>query len=117
MSADCRRLSCFTLEVYIDCEMSHGLDDIDGSTFDSDFGTGETTKSAVNIYMAERAAIFFQAVLTGRADDLDTRRLLDCENYRYGCSTTDDNDDCDPLGKLQSSKPDLINYLQCTFLE
>lgn len=83
------------MECYVDCQMEHGLDnDVPG--FASEFGTGKTNQDDVTIYMAQRTATFFQAVLGGIANKLDRRIFFECENMRYGCDTTDNHESCPP---------------------
>lgn len=79
-------------ELYLDCQMGHGLDD--GQPFQSDFGTGITDHDSVNVYMVQRSAIFFQAVVNGIASKLTTTRFTECENKRIGCSPKNNNNGC-----------------------
>ncbi len=74
-------------ETYIDCDAEHGLDspqdvaDNDG-VFRSNYGTIYTTAADVNIYIVQRAATFFQAVLTNKDASLQTDLFYDWENKR-----------------------------------
>ena len=70
----------------------HGLDD--GQPFQSDFGTDITVHDSVNVYMVQRSAIFFQAVVNGIASNLTTTRFTECENKRIGCSPKNNNNGC-----------------------
>lgn len=91
-------------ELYLDCNMRHGLDKNcgvcgtcpSGSTcfdncnicvFDSEFGTGVTNVNQVSTYMAQRIAIFFQAVLVGIDQGLINYEFVECENGRKKCET------------------------------
>ena len=69
-------------ELYIDCDMKHGLEE--GL---SDFGIGDTVNNKkVQTYIVQRAATFFQYIMNqGSKDKLASTRFVDCENYRYGC--------------------------------
>jgi acetyl esterase/lipase len=86
-------------ELYIDCDMRHGLDD-DGLNFDSEFGTGDTTRTQATFYIAQRVAIFFQAVMNGfTATDLNVSKFTECKNTRKKCEPSklrcSNNDICD----------------------
>lgn len=87
------------MELYIDCQMHHGLDcdptEQPGctTTFQSDFGTGYVHPEDVYEYIAERTAVFFQAVLTGKAYitnmgqySLGQSKFIECKNTRVGCN-------------------------------
>ena len=65
--------------------MKHGLDKCDYPCFDSEFGTMDTTRDQVDVYIAQRIATFFQAVLGGFATNLGRRVFIECENKRYAC--------------------------------
>gem|GEM_PF-1806570 len=81
-------------ELYLDCNMRHGLDD-DGPRFNSDFGTGDTSTTQVTVYIAQRVATFFQAVMNGAvASDLNPSKFTDCENTRKGCDYSDNSKHC-----------------------
>lgn len=75
-------------ELYLDCNMHHGLDDNSG------FGIGTTDIPTVQKYIIQRVATFFQAVVTGRANRLKTDRFVNCENFRFGCNAGDNNNNC-----------------------
>ena len=76
-------------ELYVDCAMGHGLDDV------SDFGTSiSNNKDSLRIYQVQRTATFFQSVINGVDKYLTTTRFVDCENYRYGCNRQDNNNGC-----------------------
>lgn len=83
------------VEVYLDCEMGHGLDECDTCTnnsfFMSDFGTGYDTADEVYAYIAGRTATFFVAVLNGIAINLGRSRFVECENKRKKCDTADNS--------------------------
>lgn len=74
-------------ELYIDCDMGHGLDE---ST--SDFGlkhgdASAVTNDQVEQYIVERAATFFQYVMNNNFPyTLKNSKFVDCENKRYGCN-------------------------------
>ncbi len=85
------------MELYVDCEMEHGMDsDCSSCMFDSEFGTGATNINDVFTYMAQRTAIFFQAILGGYVNQIDRRIFFNCENYRYGCNPADYHENCPP---------------------
>lgn len=69
-------------ELYIDCDMKHGLEE--GL---SDFGIGDTVNNKkVQTYIVQRAATFFQYIMNPLfLIRLTSTRFVDCENYRYGC--------------------------------
>lgn len=82
-------------ELYLDCQMGHGPDNTpDSSLFESDFGTGFTNADAVNLYMVQRTAVFFQAVVNEIAKNLITTKFTECENKRFGCDTKNNNNGC-----------------------
>ena len=68
-------------EVYIDCQMAHGLDD-DNSGFNSDFASGYTNQRDVMVYMVQRAAVFIQSLLIGNAIP-GPSTFINCINDRY----------------------------------
>lgn len=113
-------------EFYEDCQMKHGLDNDCGNcpndntknkktngqpgctpcSFQSNFGTNNYSVSSVNYYIVQRAATFFQAVMNGVKPDPQkkhTTKFVECENYRYGCSLADNNNNC-PKDNLPSSQ-------------
>ncbi len=75
-------------ELYIDCDMKHGLDEAT-----SDFGLANGDASAVSIkdvqvYIVQRAATFFQYVMNPNFPyTLTHTRFVDCLNSRYGCNS------------------------------
>jgi NAD(P)H-flavin reductase len=89
-------------EEYVDCQMHHGLDDdcncpndsqkkiksgvCISCSFQSNFGTTATDRSGVELYIAQRIATFFQAVLGGIAGNLGRRVFIECKNTRVGCT-------------------------------
>lgn len=67
-------------ELYVDSTMKHGTQDGD------DFGTLLATEEEVWLYIVQRAAVFFQAVLNNKSPaDLGNNFFLDCENKRVRC--------------------------------
>jgi hypothetical protein len=73
-------------ELYVDCDMHHGLDKCKtAGCFKSEFGTGYTTRDSVDLYIAQRIATFFQAVLNGIAGNLGRKVFYECENKRVAC--------------------------------
>ena len=93
-------------ELYLDCQMGHGLDDTkDPLLFKSDFGTGITRHDSVNVYMVQRASVFFQAVVNNIAKDLGTSKFTECENKRFGCSTKNDNNGCSNKDSCLPAQP------------
>ena len=89
-------LNKFT-ELYIDCDMGHGLDNANNGTsaYTSNFGTSSITVNATCLYIAQRAATFFQGVMNNfNSSTLPTTRFKDCENYRSTCNTADNNNNC-----------------------
>ncbi len=84
-------------ELYVDCQMRHGLDnDCTSCTFNSEFGTGATTQQQVMIYMVQRAATFFQAILNGATtqDIGQPTKFTECENKRVKCNVQTNPDGC-----------------------
>jgi len=69
-------------ELYVDCDMKHGLSS--GGQFLGDFGVASNQNQA-NIYIAQRIATFFQAVLSGNQGSIGTNYFPNCENTRNGC--------------------------------
>jgi dienelactone hydrolase len=90
-------------ELYIDCDMEHGLDERI-----SDFGLANGDASAVTdkevqTYIVERAATFFQYVMnTSFPAKLSHTRFVNCENDRYGCND-DANTKCSDNASCPSS--------------
>ncbi len=81
-----KRLNRYS-EVYVDCQMGHGLDDdCPTCTFQSEFGTGAPDQTSVINYIASRAAIYFTAIMNTSPLSLITRtRFIECENKRKYC--------------------------------
>lgn len=92
-------------EVYIDNQMAHGLDDDDAACgtcssdpnifkrpaigggcelcgFQSNFGTPYNNKTDVYNYIMERAAIFFQAIMTGTQSQVTQTVFIEQQNNR-----------------------------------
>lgn len=82
-------------EVYVDCQMGHGLDE-EGDPlhpFMSEFGTLASTQTDVINYIASRAAIYFAAIMNTSPLSLITRtRFIECENTRKYCDVPGDTD-------------------------
>ena len=101
------------VEVYLDCEMEHGLDECDTCTtnsfFMSDFGTGYDTADEVYAYIAGRTATFFVAVLNGIAINLGRSRFVECENKRKKCDTADNSTCGYPIGDEDNAFNTLCN--------
>ena len=70
-------------ELYVDCDMKHGLSS--NGQFLGDFGTTATTQNQASVYIAQRMATFFQAVLSGNAGNIGTDYFPNCPNTRSGC--------------------------------
>lgn len=83
-------------ELYVDCQMGHGLDLIDGPTFQSDFGTGLDSAKHVTRYIVARSAIFLQAVMNNAsAEDIGPPSIFtECVNTRIKCNKPDDPNRC-----------------------
>ncbi len=73
-------------ELYVDCDMKHGLDLND--SFKSNFGTSASSQAQVMIYMVERSATFFQAIMNGKTprDIGQPTKFTECENKRVKCN-------------------------------
>ena len=72
-------------ELYVDCTAMHGV--VGGD----DFGTSATTKEEIWIYMVERTAVFFQAVMAGKTKaTLGNSLFVECENFRERCNQFND---------------------------
>ena len=87
-----------TMEYYLDCNMEHGLDEDPCTSppvcYKTNFGTTLNNKYDVRRYIVQRAATYFQAVINEIAASLNDSKFVDCENYRSGCSATDNNAGC-----------------------
>ncbi len=70
-------------ELHTDCDMEHGTDN-HTQTY---FGTGLSSTTDVALYITQRSATFFQAVLNGIANSLNKTIFIDCENKRIKCNT------------------------------
>jgi hypothetical protein len=115
-------------ELYLDCEMEHGLDNDDacgtctlstdpfkkpgtGSTclqcsYQSNFGTNANSEVLTYDYLASRVATFFQAILTGKTGKVMIKKFVEIQdNYYDVCNNTDPN--------TQGTNPcDLNHHLQ-----
>ncbi|MEP6466855.1 MAG: hypothetical protein ABJB05_11155 [Parafilimonas sp.] len=100
-------------ELYLDCEMMHGLDKDDhdcgtctSSTdpfkkpgimsgtciqcaYQSNFGTLANSQMLTYDYMAGRIATFFQAIITNNTNIPVNNKFVEQINNRYGCMGTD----------------------------
>lgn len=103
-------------EMYIDSNMTHGLDK-DDDTAISDFGTLAKNDDSIKLYMSQRTATFFQAILNNKTlSDLGNTLFNDCVNKRKKCNLP--NSDCSniPYSKTPkqdtpySNTPNIINY-------
>lgn len=96
------RIDRFT-EIYTDCNMRHGLDDkVDGvETSIADFATGFADTDQVGLYIVQRSAVFFQAIMNystlsghppfGYVNG--KTKFFDCVNNRI-CTDSGDNNNC-----------------------
>lgn len=96
-------------EIYLDCQMKHGLDNNDNCgtcptdsdpfkkayqgtckvcAYQSNFGvpTANTTELTYN-YIASRVATFFQSIMSGTTGNITKTSFIECENYRNSCGT------------------------------
>ncbi len=106
-------------ELYVDCQMAHGLDDDVSSckvcapyahgkknkmgvcepcTYESNFGTMATNQTDTIKYIAERIAVFSQAIMVAYPALLaygakGRGYFKDCENYRI-CTDAGNNNAC-----------------------
>ncbi len=89
--------------------MGHGLDkDCTGvGCYTSEFGTGLGTLNDVVIYIVQRAATFFQAVINNKTGNLTRKIFVECENKRKKCSGTNTNDNNDCTGDINNQEADL----------
>jgi len=97
-------------EFYEDCNMGHGLEGgCDTCTFLSDFGTGSTNGKPIWLYIAQRTATFFQAVMNNATPGDFTNsstKFVDCENKRVKCNYANNNNGCrntDTCGVIDTS--------------
>jgi hypothetical protein len=99
-------LNRFT-EVYIDCDMGHGLD-----KDTSDFGitiTNPNNTDEVEKYIAQRTAVFFQTIMREpniQFGDKGRSIFRDCENNRV-CTTsgTGEDNECSSSNDIECPKP------------
>jgi acetyl esterase/lipase len=81
-------------ELYLDCDMKHGLDE---ATSDFGLASGDATAvtdKQVQKYIVQRAATFFQYVMNENFPyKLSNTKFIDCQNTRYGCNP-DANTSC-----------------------
>ncbi|MEP6465256.1 MAG: alpha/beta hydrolase [Parafilimonas sp.] len=97
------------LEFYMDCQMHHGLDDDDNTcgkcisqptnyflrsdcvtpcAYTSNFGVPSANSQLLTyIYIASRAATFFQAIMSLTTSNVTKTSFIECENYRNSCGT------------------------------
>ena len=80
-------------EMYIDCQMTHGLDNNcdykhNPGCFKSEFGTHANTTTDVQIYMVQRACVFFQDIINNVNTTGRTTLFVECENTRGSCDGT-----------------------------
>ena len=72
-------------EIYVDCTAKHGVEDGDN------YGTPATTKEQIWGYMAERTAVFFQAVINEKTKaSLGNSLFVECKNTRERCNQSND---------------------------
>lgn len=77
-------------EFYEDCGMGHGIESGDTDT-DGYWGTGDADQTNAYLYMVQRTATFFQAILNNKAQNIITRNFIDCKNSRNGCNSMSNN--------------------------
>ena len=92
-------------ELYLDCQMYHGLDADCGCngdltkiknkkgvcvpcSYNSNFGTTATNEDQTYEYITGRAATFFQTLIGGSTVTISTTRFVECVNDRITCSGT-----------------------------
>ena len=98
-----KKLGIFT-ELYYDCNGGHGL----GANVE--FGIGTDSTVLVTRYIAQRVAIFFQAIMNHTAPGpppfgLTGRSVFrDCENFRNSCN---------PYSDTECNNNDSTNYKAC----
>ena len=76
-------------EIYLDSNMKHGLDD--GYTGFDGFGLGTSNTDSILIYIAQRSATFFQAVMNNFSGQLKRSQFENCQNYRFADNKADNN--------------------------
>ena len=79
-------------EMYIDCQMTHGLDNNcdykhNPGCFKSEFGTHTNTTTDVQVYMVQRACVFFQDIINNVNTTGRTTLFVECENTRDKCDS------------------------------
>lgn len=99
-------------EIYSDCQMAHGLDCDPSSPkcttpFQSDFGTCYKTPDEVTRYIAGRAAVFFQNIISNNAQtrqNLSTvhKVFIDCRNDYNACNSSNNDNGCTTNRQCQS---------------
>ena len=77
-------------ELYIDTKMQHGLS-IQSNNDEKYFGLSTSDFDSTLSYIAQRSAIFFQAVMNQYVNKLGTSVFEDCENYRYASDVKNNN--------------------------
>ncbi len=105
-----------SVEVYVDCNMGHGVSErIDEfGILRDNFGLPNVTKvDNVYKYMVQRAATFFQAVLTGKDALRYTDLFYECVNERV--KSTPNSQFADNIGNCPGSNnpcpPDPGNFI------
>jgi hypothetical protein len=96
-------------ELYLDSDMGHGL----GIRSDFGFGDGRIDRNSLKVYIVQRAATFFQAVVNGKAGLLRTTKFEDCVNYRIkACKNINlkDTNSCSIRSSLTQSSSELNMY-------
>ncbi|HEY2726017.1 MAG TPA: alpha/beta hydrolase [Parafilimonas sp.] len=104
-------------ELYLDCQMYHGLDDdclchglpnlilnkkktsCIACTYQSNFGTTATDEDQTYDYITGRAATFFQTIMGLSTSYITTTRFVECPNDRITCTgvtstSCTDTDEC-----------------------
>ena len=102
-------------EVYLDCDMGHGLDadccpsDLTKKPpnctqncipFLSNFGTASINSQQVQLYMVQRTSVFFQSTISNSPIN-GTSFFTDCENLRNSCSPGDNDNNCNNTDQCQ----------------
>lgn len=96
-------------ELYLDSDMGHGL----GIRSDFGFGDGAIDRNSLKVYIVQRAATFFQAVVNGKAGLLKTTKFEDCVNYRVkACKNINlkDTNSCSIRSSIIKSSSELNIY-------
>ena len=87
-------------ECYIDCEMGHGLSSATNPVTGyllSNFGTTINNELDLQVYIVQRAAVFFQSILLGATSIQGKNTFIECENTRYNTFATT----CKSLGVIE----------------